>query len=276
MIHRRSRAWSGRPLVRCIAVVTAVAATGALTTALAGASSVATPPAAGAVPAAPTVTATTTGGGATVTFSAPAVVAPGGTVPLYLDVQGAPTLAAIQASLRYDHRALEVSRVQFEDRTAAGYALQPLQTAGIADRTEIAAWSCPVAACDVALGAAPQANGSTTAAQRVVEIDVEPLAAGHVQLRVDGLMLVDATGSVITAHRSVAVTFAVGESAQEWTAPAAAAVPAASSGARAPADIDGDGRITIRDAQMLPRGVVGRRRLWGRVPRTAARHRCRR
>ena len=162
MIHCRSRARRRGSLARTLATVATISATGVATTALAIASSAsAAPRRAAARATTPLVSTSTTGGGATITLSGPAVVRPGGTVRLHLDVTGAPDVAALQASLRYDHHALEVSRVQF-----AG-SLEGLQSADLADRTEIGAWSQSVPSMPAAAAAG---------VQHVVAIDVEPLA----------------------------------------------------------------------------------------------------
>ena len=65
-------------------------------------------------------------------------------------------------------------------------------------------------------------------------------------------MLVAGNGSTITSARSLALTFAVAEAGHAWPAPSAAAPSGAVSRAvRASADVDGDGTVTIRDAQLL-------------------------
>ncbi len=253
MVRHRSKAW-GRLLTRAVAIVAVVSATGTVTTAVATASSTNRSSTSGAR-GIPLVSASTSGGGATITLSGPSVTGIGGTVPLYLDVRGAPSLAALQASLRYDHRALEISRVQFVPRTAAGYQFHGLQTAAVTDTTdhsEIAAWSCPTPACDASLRGSGRALLSP-AGQRVAEIDVEPLASGRVQIGLDNVMLVGANGAPITVHRSTVLTFRVGTSAaQLWRAPAGPAMTTAAQPAvHASADVDGDGTVTIRDAEML-------------------------
>ena len=255
MSHRTSRSWGRRPIIRTVAIAAAVASTGIATSLLAGVSTASATPAvrAAAAPTGPASTvsasASATGGGATVTLSAPASVAVGGIVQLHLDVRGAPTLAALQGNLRYDDRALEVSGAQFAARTAAGTALQGLQTSNLADRSEFAAWSCPVAACGASLAGASHASRS--ASQRVATIAVEPLAVGHVQVRLDGLMLVGADGSTLARGLSMVLTITVAHGAHVWTAPQGPTTAPLATGRHASTDIDGDGSTTIRDADML-------------------------
>src|SRR4051812_21341924 len=108
MRKRRSVLLGGRRFVRTVATAAAIAAAGVGLSAAAIDATASTASRAHAVPAArsvPQVHASTTGGGATVTLSGPAVSPMGGAVRLHLDVRGAPSLAALQASLRYDHRA---------------------------------------------------------------------------------------------------------------------------------------------------------------------------
>ncbi len=180
-------------------------------------------------------------------LSGPASAPLGGTVRLHLDVTGAPSLGALQGSLRYDHRAVEISRVLFAPRFASGGTTTPLTTSEAVDRTTIGAWSCSGPAC----GASP---ATAVATQRVAEIDVEPLAPGNVQIRLDGLELVNTDGSVVTAHGSTSFTLAVGRGAALWSAPIGSAYGsgrAAVAHRAASSDFDRDGAISERDPLAL-------------------------
>ncbi|HEY1739601.1 MAG TPA: PKD domain-containing protein, partial [Acidimicrobiia bacterium] len=244
MSHRRSRSWGSRPIVRTAAIAAAIASTGIATSLLAVASSLpSASPAAATTAAASTVSASASGGGATVTLSAPASVALGGAVQLQLDVHGAAALGALQGNLRYDSDALEVAGAEFAARNDAGAELQGLETSNVTGRTEIAAWSCAAATCDSA-----PAGTSTSFAT----IAVEPLAVGHVQVRLDGLMLVGTDGATLARDLSLVLTLDVGNGTHVWSAPQGPTTTvAAAPGLRASTDVDGDGSTTIRDADML-------------------------
>jgi CSLREA domain-containing protein len=235
-----------------VAIAAAIATTGVAPSLFAIASSANTAAQAAVAPAtsSTTVSASASGGGATVTLSAPATNDLGGTVQLQLAVRGAPTLAALQGNLRYDHDALEVSGAQFAARTAAGTTLQDLQTSDLTDRSALAAWSCPVAACDSSLAGASHA--SSAASQPIATIAVEPLAGGHVQVRLDGLMLVGSNGVVLARGLNLSLTIDVAHGTRVWSAPQGpATAPTAAATHPASTDIDGDGSTTIRDADML-------------------------
>ena len=154
--------------------------------------------------------------------------------------------AAGQPALRRSR--LEVSGAQFAPRTAAGTALQGLQTSDLTDRSEFAAWSCPVVACDPSLAGASRASAGTS--QRVATIAVEPLAVGHVQVRLDGLMLVGADGSTLTRGLSM-VLRSRSRTARTCGPRRRSRDRPGPRGRTASTDIDGDGSTTIRDAAML-------------------------
>src|SRR6185503_20727243 len=79
-----------------------------------------------------------------------------------------------------------------------------------------------------------------------------PLASGRVQLGVDRLTLVAGSGAIITAHRSLTLTITVVGSTRTWAVPRAAdTIRATTASVHARADVDGDGAVTIRDAQAL-------------------------
>jgi CSLREA domain-containing protein len=175
---------------------------------------------------------------------------------IHVDVHGIASLGALQASLRYDHTALEISRIVLPPHFDSGGATRLVQTNEAVDRTTFGAWSCPAAECSgrIATARASANAASASASQRVAEIDVEPLAAGHVELRLDGGLLADTAGHVLARNATASFTLHVDGGTHAYPAPrgAVAATPHAAHAATAAAlDIDGDHTVSPRDPMAL-------------------------
>ena len=165
--------------------------------------------------------------GGTVARPAPAVhlVVPpsasvGSVVQLQVVATGAPTLAAFEGALRYDDRAVDISRVVWAPTMPAGAALHGLESNDNADRTSLGAWSCTGSGC---------APSRTPSGGRLAEIDVVVLRAGTVHLRLDGIEMTGSDGAVIASSNGrgarltpVDVTLRAGRG-PAWPAPAGAA-----------------------------------------------------
>ena len=188
-----------------------------------------------------------------ITLTGASAVPAGGVARIHVDVRGVPSLGALQASLRYDHRALEIGRIVLPPHFENGGATRLVQTNEAVDRTTFGAWSCSGVDCGGRVAAVSTA--AAPASQRVAEIDVEPLAAGRVELRLDGGLLADTTGRVLVRNATASFTLNVdGGAGPEYAAPHGqpVATPHTAHAATAAAlDIDGDHTVSPRDPVAL-------------------------
>jgi CSLREA domain-containing protein len=217
---------------------------------------------------------TTTVPGAAATSSTPAPDRPslhllgpttaraGQVVHLELEAEHAPRLAALEATLRYDDRAVAIDRVVWAGSMPSGAALHGLETADAPNRTTLGAWSCTAAPCG---GARHETTG------HVASIDVVALRTGLVNVRLSNIELLAPDGSMLgssapSSHRAQATPTTPREPAglaAEWLL---AANRGTECGADVYADVNGDRCLTIADVQFeaghvnAPDPSVGRAR----------------
>ncbi len=164
---------------------------------------------------------------------------------------GAPTLAGFEASLRYDDRALYISRVVWAPTMPSGAALHGLQSTDETDRTTLGAWSCTGSGC----GAAQHAN--TAPDNHLAWIDVVALEPGTIHLRVDSTQLIGANGALLAsssaARRAPAATDTTisSGSGATWAAPSGSLTVAHGAAPRAMVGRASNGAVTPREAEGL-------------------------
>ncbi len=171
-------------------------------------------PNAGATPASPT-------DAPTLELAGPARAVAGQTVSFRLVAAGASDLGAYQATLRFDSEALAVVRVRTPRALPGSGALTALSAVETPNRKVLGGWSCAGRGCARTPAAGPAAT------TLLATIDVVARRTGRVNLHIDGAELVRRSGAIMgTAHHL-------------------------SSGTRAPADVNGDGKVTPLDANAL-------------------------
>jgi CSLREA domain-containing protein len=164
-----------------------------------------------------------------------------------LVVDGGQNVAGFSANLRFDSRAIDVAAVQEPAALpgGGGGALEPLSVVETPNRQVVAGWSCTGKAC-AHRATAPNGVARVTLASLVLE----PLRAGDVELRVDGITLVDAAGRTLPVRAdSTSVSVRIGGGSIRYLAPAGAATPLGAGSV--PTDVDGDGRVTVSDVTDL-------------------------
>src|SRR5882724_9895532 len=182
-------------------------------------------------------------------LEAPSRARVGALVRLHVVVDGAPSLGALQASLRFDEHALDVARVELRATFAGTGPVTPLSAVETPNRKLIAGFSCVAPACAATSGAT--ADGTS-----VATIDVEVLQAGRIELRLDGGLLADVGGAVIAHPRPVTAYVDVAGSSRIWRATHGPALAAHGHRHGDSPDLTGDGRVTAADAQGMQRGFL--------------------
>jgi hypothetical protein len=180
---------------------------------------------------------------------APAVTTEGGLTRVEVVVDGAPSLGAFQANLRFDERAVEVARVQAPATFAGSGTVTTLSDVETPNRKILAAYSCGSRAC--ATSAASMPDGST-----VMTIDVTPWHTGRIELRLDGGLLVDRTGGVIARTAPSTIWIDVDGNRPVWRAPHGVAPAANARRHRDSLDVTRDGRVTTTDVVAMQRSFI--------------------
>ncbi|HEY1740301.1 MAG TPA: CSLREA domain-containing protein, partial [Acidimicrobiia bacterium] len=168
---------------------------------------------------------------------------------MQLVATNAPSLAAFETSLRYDDRALDVSKVVWDATMPSGAALHGLETPDAANRTTLGAWSCTGTACGAS---------RSTPSSALAEIDVIALQPGTVHLRLDSTQLVGPDGSLLASSSSQGarlaatdIAFHVGTSGSNWTAPSGSLTRNGGLAHGAPLGVDHSGAPSAGDANGL-------------------------
>ncbi len=179
-------------------------------------------------------------------FDGPASVAVGRVASLRLVGESPGVIGAFQASLRYDHTALEVIRVRSPRTLAGAGALTPLSAVETPNRTVVAGWTCSGPGCL----SAPATAGAPAL---LATIEIEALRPGRIDLRIDGGMLVAPNGASL-GRTSTRVLLNAGSGGDVVAAPlpsVSVAGPAAALAGRATSDVNGDGHVTPLDVAAL-------------------------
>jgi CSLREA domain-containing protein len=180
------------------------------------------------------VLARTAASGAATTAARPALRlvvarhAGSGGLSIEVVVSGVPDLGGVQGSLRFDPHALEVVRA----RTVGSFVgLQADDLSGPSSRLTFASFG----------------HVDATAATPVETVEAVALAAGSIELRVDGLVLVTADGSRVTAPTAATTSVTVVRGTSTWRAPRGADATVRPRAVKA--DADHDGTVTSADVQ---------------------------
>lgn len=191
-------------------------------------------------------------------LSAPAQVGIGQAIPITLTVSGAADLAGYEALVLFDTGAAEFAGLYqlANSISAIGRGIGSLSVATMPAGSAIGLYSCPTASCVERAG--PRQQRGAAGEVRLATVEIQPLRAGLLEIRLDGLKFVDSTGRPIqVALPSTTLSVQVGEPAAgpRLSAPASPwqlrpRAPALA-GAGAPRDITGDGLISHADAREL-------------------------
>ncbi len=180
---------------------------------------------------------------------APAHVVAGQLITLHVVVDGAHSLGALQANLRFDGRALDVGRVVLRSPLAGTGPVTALSAVETPNRKVIAGFSCVAPACAVS-------NATTADGSSVATIDVEVLRPGRVEVRLDGGLLVDRSGAVIAHTGASSVVLDVAGSSHVWRAPHGPELAARTHRRGDSPDLTRDGRVTFADAMGMERSFL--------------------
>jgi CSLREA domain-containing protein len=187
-------------------------------------------------------------------LSAPLQVAVGEAISVVLTVKNATNLAGYETLVLYDTSAAEFAGLhqQNNDLRRAGRAVDSLTVADLAIGSAIGLYSCPLNDCMGSAGRRP--DQGVAGDVRLATLDILPLQAGTLEIRLGATKLVDAAGNPIAVDiptPTLAVQVGASGAGARYPAPSGTWALAPSALARPPAlgalDLTFDSQVTNAD-----------------------------